>query len=68
MTINYMTIESHTTIGNFLFMLSTHRMDMGTSTLMAKMSELRLKREEADVTFHCNGGVIKAHSFILAMR
>ena len=48
-------------------------MDMATSTLMAKirqvakMSELRLNRDEADVTFNCNGRVIKAHSYILAM-
>ena len=41
---------------------------MATSTLMAKMSELRLNRDEADVTFNCNGRVIKAHSFILGMR
>ena len=43
-------------------------MDMATSTLMAKMTELRLERDEADITFNCNGGVIKAHSFILGMR
>ena len=50
-------------MANFL----SHRMDMATSTLMAKMSELRLNRDEADVTFNCNGRVIKAHSYILAM-
>ena len=43
-------------------------MDTATSTLMAKMSELRLNRDDADVTFNCNGRVIKAHSLILGMR
>ena len=50
-------------MANFL----SHRMDMATSTLMAKMSKLRLNRDDADITFNCNGRVIKAHSYILAM-
>ena len=41
---------------------------MATSTLMAKMSELRMNSEEADVTFKCNGRVIKAHYLILGLR
>ena len=44
------------------------RMDMATSTLMAKMAELQMNRADADVTFNCDGKVIKAHSFILGMR
>ena len=41
---------------------------MATSTLMAKMAELQMNRANADVTFNCDGKVIKAHSFILGMR
>ena len=44
------------------------RMDMGSSTLMAKMAEVRISRESADVLFNCHGKAIKAHSFILELR
>ena len=44
------------------------RMDTGSSTLMAKMAEVRISRESADVLFNCNGKDIKAHSFILELR
>ena len=44
------------------------KMDMGSSTLMAKMAEVRISRESADVLFNCHGKAIKAHSFILELR
>ena len=39
-----------------------------TSHLVAQLVQLRLNREDADVTITCGGKIIKAHSFILGMR
>ena len=39
-----------------------------TSYLVAHLVQLRLNREDADVTITCGGKIIKAHSFILGMR
>ena len=36
--------------------------------LLAQLAELRINRDNADVTLNCQGEVIKAHSFILATR
>ena len=40
-------------------------MSTATSHLVTQLVELRLNREDADVTLNCGGEVIKAHSFIL---
>ena len=44
------------------------RMNTATSHLVAQLVQLRLNRDDADVTITCEGKVIKAHSFILGMR
>ena len=36
--------------------------------LMAQIAELRINREDADVTLYCHGEVIEAHSLILGIR
>ena len=36
--------------------------------LLAQLAELRISRDNADVTLNCQGEVIKAHSFVLGIR
>ena len=39
-----------------------------SARLMAQLADLRMNRDNADVTLNCQGEVIKAHSFVLAIR
>ena len=43
-------------------------MSFDSTQFMAQMAELRNNRDDADVTFNCQGELIKAHSFILGTR
>ena len=43
-------------------------MSFDSTHLIAQLAEFRNNREDADVTLNCQGGVIKAHSFVLAIR
>ena len=40
----------------------------GSSKMMAQLAELRINRDDADVTLNCQGEVIMAHSLILRTR
>ena len=45
-----------------------YKMSFDSTQFMAQMAELRNNRDDADVTFNCQGELIKAHSFILGTR
>ena len=44
------------------------RMDVATSQSVAKVVDLRISKDDADVTLNCEDKVIEAHAYILEIR
>ena len=43
-------------------------MDVATSQFVAKVVDLRISKDDADVTLNCEDKVIEAHAYILEIR
>ena len=43
-------------------------MDVATSQFVAKVVDLRISKDDADVTLNCKDKVIEAHAYILEIR
>ena len=61
-----MTIFTYSTWWNAAFQRNMSLDD--TSMMMAQLAELRINRDDADVTLNCQGDVVMAHSLILKTR